>query len=160
MRNKRGDSLPDRLRNGTPPDLPDTECWEWTSYRNRVQGYGRLHHNGKDHKAHRVSYALANGPIPDGLVVRHKCDNPPCVNPAHLELGTQADNVADRVARSRGARVQGTANGRSKLTEDTVREIRTKHAGGGTINDLAIEYEVSVYVVWSAVHRKTWKHVD
>lgn len=78
---------------------PDA-CWPWTGA--TIKGYGHSHWGREHYYAHRKSWELAFGPIPDGMVVRHRCDNPPCVNPAHLEVGTQADNVADMIARGRG----------------------------------------------------------
>ena len=107
---------------------PDA-CWEWQGW--RCRGYGQIRESDRRSralKAHRVSWALHNGSIPDGLVVRHRCDNPGCVNPAHLELGTQADNVRDMVERGRGRGCLGTANGRSKLTFLQVAEIRSSDA--------------------------------
>lgn len=79
---------------------PD-ECWEWRGSHNG-RHYGHFHPTkGTDEYAHRFSYAMAHGAIADGLHVRHRCDNPPCVNPAHLELGTRLENMADMVARGR-----------------------------------------------------------
>ena len=78
--------------------LPGGECIEWTGARSAA-GYGRL---GTKY-AHRVAYEKAHGPIARGMVVRHRCDNPPCVNPAHLELGTQADNMRDMAVRGRAS---------------------------------------------------------
>lgn len=96
-------TLAGKLAEGTPTGLSDTECWNWTKYRSRAE-YGVVWHNGKHVFAHRVAYELANGTkILEGLVVRHKCDNPPCVNPAHLETGTPADNVQDMMERGRHA---------------------------------------------------------
>lgn len=76
------------------------DCWVWTAYRNR-NGYGQFWFNRSLHLAHRVSWILTNGSIPDGLCVLHQCDNPPCVNPAHLWVGTQVENIADRDAKGR-----------------------------------------------------------
>lgn len=78
-------------------------CIVWTRSVDRW-GYGRITANGKQVGTHRVAYEIAYGPIPDGLLVRHSCDNPPCCNPAHLLLGTVQDNADDRVARGRGYR--------------------------------------------------------
>ena len=78
----------------------DEECWPWDGVVDH-NGYGRVVFMTSVYKAHRVSYEMANGPIPDGLLVRHKCDNPNCVNPNHLEVGTHADNMADAVKRGR-----------------------------------------------------------
>jgi hypothetical protein len=75
-------------------------CWEWTASF-RGLGYGQIKVNQKMLYAHRVSWEMANGPIPDGLCVLHHCDNPPCVNPDHLFLGTQADNMRDKVRKNR-----------------------------------------------------------
>lgn len=77
-------------------------CWEWTDYRLPF-GYGRIYDGATRRMllTHRVSYELHHGPIPDGLIVRHTCDNPPCVNPDHLELGTRVDNMQDCVQRGR-----------------------------------------------------------
>lgn len=82
--------------------MGQNECWPWKGTRDKY-GYGRLANfpKGSPLKAYRVSWALANGPVPAGVVVRHKCDNPPCVNPTHLELGTQKDNARDTSARGR-----------------------------------------------------------
>lgn len=78
---------------------PD-ECWEWMGSRN-TGGYGWFKVGDRATGSHRVAFELTSGPIPDGLLIRHRCDNPPCCNPAHMELGTPADNAADRTERGR-----------------------------------------------------------
>lgn len=84
---------------------PDS-CWEYQAARS-PRGYGTIGVMGKTRRAHRVAWELANGPIPEGLLVCHHCDNPPCCNPAHLFLGTDKDNVADMRAKGRGRALSG-----------------------------------------------------
>jgi len=86
----------------------DDECWLWTGTTGAHFGYGLSYMFGKKRRAHRISYELHFGPIPAGMIVRHKCDVPACVNPAHLQLGTQAENRADCVARGRHAKGDNT----------------------------------------------------
>jgi HNH endonuclease len=83
----------------TQPTVLESPCIEWTKF--RLRGYGLQKFRGKTRLAHRVAWMLANGEIPDGLCVLHRCDNPPCVNVDHLFLGTHADNVADKMAKGR-----------------------------------------------------------
>jgi hypothetical protein len=99
-------------------------CHEWQGYR-MPKGYGQISIDGRLVLTHRIAYEAERGPIPDGLLVRHTCDNPPCCNPAHLVVGTVADNSADAIERgqvARGARLPQT-----RLTERQVAEIRTTY---------------------------------
>lgn len=139
------------------------ECWEWTGARHG-HGYGRiglgLATQGTD-VAHRVSWELHHGPIPDGMHVLHHCDNPPCVNPRHLFLGTHADNMRDALVKGRTSLVhhKGSKHGRAKLTEAIVRDCRRRVAAGETHTALAREFGVSVGAIQHAVARITWQHV-
>lgn len=135
------------------------DCWEWTAALNE-HGYGVMRPEGRRTgpgiKAHRMSMMLAGVDV-DGLVVRHSCDNPPCVNPAHLSTGTKADNSADMVARGRSPR--GSRSGTSKLTERQVAEIRRRQAAGELHRVLAAEYGVSRVTITNIVTGRTWRHV-
>ena len=100
-----------------------TGCWLWTAGKFR-NGYGQFR-DGRNFHSHRVSYELHVGPIPEGICVLHKCDTPGCVNPKHLFLGTVDDNNKDKASKGRAARLKGSRNPRSKLTEDEVSVIRS-----------------------------------
>jgi HNH endonuclease len=141
------------------------QCWVWTGCRN-ANGYGRFMLRRRLEYSHRVAWELSFGPIPDGLWVLHKCDNGRvgCVNPAHLFLGTVADNVADMVAKGRGAPPplrRGEANGGGgKLTEADVRAIADEHAAGDlTIKAIARKYGVSGTMVGYIARRQSWRHL-
>lgn len=138
-------------------------CWLWIGgcFSN---GYGQIGSGpGCQQKllAHRVSWEMHFGEIPDGMEVCHNCpggDNPRCVNPAHLFLGNHLANVHDSIAKGRMRR--GSHRHSAKLTEDIVRECRTRHAAGGvTYKQLADEFGVHEMVICKAVLRYTWKHV-
>lgn len=134
-------------------------CWEWTGFRLKF-GHGYLTYKRKQVLAHRLAYTLTFGGIPDGLHVCHKCDNPPCCNPSHLFIGTQLDNIADRDAKGRCAHQKGEKNGRSKLTDALVIDIRKK-LSDGTETKAAIgrEYGVSEVLIGLIARRKVWLHV-
>jgi DNA-binding XRE family transcriptional regulator len=116
--------------------------------------------HGKNIKAHRFSYELHHGPIPDGLLVRHKCDNPPCVNPDHLEVGTKADNGRDMMERNRYHYFRGSDHHAAKVTEQDVRVIRQRIASGVTCRQLAAEYGVNETTISAIKRRRTWNHLD
>jgi hypothetical protein len=111
-------------------------CWEWTGARHR-DGYGQVKIGGRVKKAHRVAWALANGPIPSGGCVLHSCDNRACVRPSHLFLGTHSDNMADMAAKGRA--VSPTA----KLTQEDVQLIKGRLAVGHRQVDIAHDFGVS-----------------
>jgi hypothetical protein len=122
-------------------------CLEFTGSRN-ARGYGQLGSyrpktgDTRPSLAHRAVWEYHNGPIPEGLVVRHTCDNPACVEIAHLLLGTRADNSADMVARGRGRALKGEENPRCKLTDAEVEEVRTLVAGGATRREVGERFGV------------------
>ena len=151
---RRGGSLRDRLLSFV--DFEDTDsCIEWRGAVD-LDGYGWFSYANKRRRAHRVSYELAHGPVPPGAVVRHSCDNRPCINPRHLEVGTTQDNTRDRDERGRAAR--GERAKRSHLREADVLAIRAKR-GERTLRSLADEYRVSVSTIHHIVTRKTWRHI-
>jgi hypothetical protein len=115
-----------RLANGTTIN-ESTGCWEWQRHRNNY-GYGKLTVAGRGVYAHRLAYELCNSPIPGGMDLLHRCDNPRCINPDHLSVGTRSDNMKDCSRKGR-ARIpmpvlRGTANGAAKLSETDVVAIR------------------------------------
>lgn len=130
------------------------ECWEWAGAR-KESGYGVLAIDGRQARAHRVSYEDAFGPIPAGLLVCHHCDNPPCVNPAHLFLGTYADNNRDMAEKGRargGSRVSGERHHRARLTDTAVETIRAAVAAGESQAAVARRFGVSTSQVNNIVH--------
>lgn len=125
---------------------PDA-CWPWTA-KAKSQGYGVLSINGRQRRAHRVVYEIANGPIPKGLRVCHRCDNPPCCNPRHLFAGTAKDNSLDMARKERA--------GRNKLTGEQVAAIR---ADPRTTKEIAPDYGVHWSNIASIKAGATWVHV-
>lgn len=136
----------------------DVPCVLWDKHTER-SGYGRATRRGKKYLAHRVAWEDANGPIPPGLYVCHKCDVPNCVEPRHLFLGTHQDNMTDKANKGRG--VAGDKHPNSRLTEAQVVEIRVRAAAGGwgTQAKLAREMGVSRPQISHIVHGKAWQHV-
>lgn len=128
---------------------PD-DCWEWTGSKSS-NGYGGIKVSGQDQYAHRVSWMLFHGSIPKGIHVLHRCDNPGCVNPNHLFLGTPADNAADRDAKGRQAK--GERMGTAKLTPDKVLAIRESPLRQ---RELARMYGVDQSQISHIKHRESW----
>lgn len=133
---------------------PD-ECWPWLGARRR-KGYGHITVNRRGFITHRLAYQLANGVDPGELCVLHKCDNPPCCNPAHLFLGTHGDNNRDCAAKRRNA--HGERHRAAKLTVENVLAIRQRRAAGEEGKTLAAEFGVTPALI-SAIHlRRIWRH--
>lgn len=136
----------------TPEPSPlDTPCWSWNRGR-FSNGYGAISVGNKIQKAHRVSYRMFKGEIPEDALVTHRCDNPPCVNPAHLFLGTPQTNMTEKVERGRAPTVIGNA----RLTTEDVQAIRVSLAAGATPRSLATKYAVSAASVSNVRDGATW----
>lgn len=139
-------------------------CDEWEGLKDE-KGYGftRIMPNRRTHGAHRVSYCVAHGlELSDikGKTVRHKCDNPSCVQPSHLELGTVQDNMKDKVLRGRSARGERIAS--SVLKAEDVLDIRARYIKGSREHGqraIAREYGVDQGTIYYIVHRKQWRHI-
>jgi len=135
-------------------DIQDrTSCWNWTAYTDR-DGYGRFKLNGAVERAHRVALQL-DGRDPTGNVARHTCDNPSCVNPHHLLLGTHEDNARDMVRRDRSPR--GERNGQAKLSAEDIPTIRSDTRPSRVI---AEEYGVSPSQIRRIRTGGSWSHLD
>jgi hypothetical protein len=132
------------------------DCWEWTGGRSS-DGYGSFSIAGKHIGAHRFAWIYANGSIPDGAHVLHRCDNPPCVNPEHLFLGTHFDNMRDCGAKGRRSHIRGEKHGASRVTFREVTAIRYAYALAGCQQvDLARAVGISQQLVSNIVNGKSW----
>lgn len=158
---------------------PDA-CWLWLASK-APGGYGQVRINRVLVRAHRVAYERAVGPVPDGLHVLHRCDNPPCCNPAHLFVGTRSDNMRDMVAKGRhysrtkpeclsrgerhGSRTKpesvqrGERNASARVTEDAVRAMRAMREAGAQFRDIGAAFGVGARCAWAAVTGRSWSHV-
>ena len=138
------------------------DCWEWTTTL-YVDGYGQFMINKTSRRAHRISYQLANNTIPNKMVVMHTCDNRKCVNPSHLKLGTQKDNIHDMMNKGRKPKIhrQGTLNGRAVLDENAIKFIRQHgiKGRGGNVAELANKFNISSTQILGIISNKFWKHV-
>lgn len=136
----------------------ETGCWEMPNVGRIADGYARVKFDGGNYLAHRLFYEALIVAIPDDLLVCHRCDNPGCVNPEHLFLGTDADNSADKVAKGRQYRPSSEGSPRVKLTRDAVRSIRRMYdTGEWTQLDLADTFGVSRAEVGYIVRGETWR---
>lgn len=134
---------------------PD-ECWEWQGAKGSG-GYGHISDGGKLRSAHRVSYELSVGPVPEGMCVCHRCDNRPCVNPRHLFAGTHQDNMDDMARKGRNAQPKGEAKPNAKLTDADVRAIRSSPKPK---KSLAEKYDIDLGTIYKIKARQAWSHVE
>jgi hypothetical protein len=142
--------------------LPYPEhCVEFDGARHQG-GYGAIRHEGKTVRAHRLAYCQAHGLKLEAIAgqsVRHRCDNPGCVNPAHLELGSHTDNMRDMAQRARNRQPKGERNAKAKLTADLVKSIRARRAAGESMYGMARQLQLNPTSVLKICQRKTWRHV-
>ena len=151
-------------------------CWIWCGGMNDT-AYGtlwiRLNGELQQWRTHRLSYFLHNGSIPDGLFVCHHCDNPPCINPDHLFVGTTKDNLYDAIRKGRWTekhclqnlllvknRAVGERHPQAKLTDADVRQIRLRLASGESQRAIAWSYKLRSTAIWKIAKKKTWSHVS
>lgn len=142
-------------------DRREEGCWPWTGEKN-VGGYGIISVRGKRQLAHRVSFSLHVGPITNGMHVCHHCDNPCCVRPDHLFMGTRTDNMRDMVSKGRHAVRRGVDNPASKLNPEAVQEIRALSRAEGakqTVSSLARKYGVSRRAIRFVISGESWRGV-
>lgn len=134
-------------------------CIEYLGKTLQRSGHVHIGYQRKPVLVHRLVWSLANGPIPDGLVVRHSCDNPPCINIDHLLLGTVADNNRDRDERGRHVALRGEDNGHHRWTAEQVLEIRRLCAAGVDQREIARRYNTKQGVISNIHRRKVWAHL-
>ena len=140
--------------------IPFHDCWEWIGPVSQ-NGYGNFSRGRKREgcvRAHRFSWELHNGLIPDGMMVCHRCDNPTCVRPDHLFLGTIAENNRD--CARKGRTYTGPRPWHAKLTIAEVKEIRLLHASGQSMCSIGRQYGVTRGNIRAIIHRRTWQHVE
>lgn len=137
------------------------QCWEWTGTK-EGNGYGWLRWDRHPAKAHRLAWMLVHGPFPEhgNRHVLHHCDNPPCVRPSHLWIGTHADNMADRHRKGRYKALKGEEHPNAKMTWQEVEQIRAQWINGRSQASLAEEHGISPTMVWYIVRNKGWRVSD
>ncbi len=134
---------------------PKTGCWNWSRF--KYKGYGEFNHQRKKYRAHRFSYELFREKVPEGMIVCHSCDNPACVNPDHLFVGTHSDNNADM--NKKGRQAKGSTQANSKLSESDILRVREEFKKGTSGKNIALMFNVSVSVISCIKLGKTWRHV-
>jgi hypothetical protein len=153
MKREKFSSTKEKLEAWSIPE-PNSGCWLWLRALTGTGGYGFLWYKGRKDRAHRVSWKEHFGEIPEGTHVLHRCDNPKCINPEHLFLGTPKDNSNDKVTKNRHA--YGRRLPQTKLTEKEVIEIR---ADTRSYTQTCRDYGININTLWAIKHRKTWKHI-
>ncbi len=132
-------------------------CIQWKGYKNAC-GYGVYPSHRKNQLAHRVIWRILNGIIPKGLCILHRCDNPSCINPKHLFLGTQTDNMRDASKKKRFD-TKGEKNGRAILTKRKVKQIKKLLKEGGKVYQIARKYNVNWSVIENIKLKRRWRHL-
>jgi hypothetical protein len=140
-------------------NVDDNGCFNCISHAKINGGYHRIKINYKHEMVHRYVFEQCFGFIPEDLIVRHKCDNPSCINPEHLELGTPKDNMEDKSKRGRCNAPYGVRNKASKLNDLKVLEIKSLIDDGLTLKDIAERYDVSLTTIWRVKEGETWGRV-
>lgn len=149
--------LADRLMSRLEPEL-NSGCWLY-SRAAPAPGYGRIYYNGGTIGAHRASWIVHFGRIPNGMHVLHKCDVPACCNPSHLFLGTRSDNMQDKERKGRGNHSTGTKQGSAKLNETIVLSLRRDRENGMSYPALGRKYGVCQRTAFKIANYMTWKNV-
>lgn len=157
IKERRKQPIEDRLEKYIERD-PNSGCWLWSGCVS-VHGYGQISIRNRRTLAHRKVWEVRQGEIPPGLHLCHRCDTPACVNPSHMFLGTQADNVADMHGKGRAPSRRGVRAGRAKLTEAQVREIRAMR-GGERAADTAARFGICTRQVHTIQSGQQWTHLD
>lgn len=158
-RNAKLGSVADRILSRIEYDT-NGGCWLWTAGITKDSGYGAIQVNGQSYGAHRLSWLTFRGEISDGLCVCHRCDIRVCVNPAHLFIGTHADNVHDMYRKGRDNTPRGSAHVRAKLTESDIPDIMRRLAVGETPREIGESYGLSDCAVNAIRRGKSWRHVS
>lgn len=136
---------------------PISGCHEWQGM--KKGGYGYFYINGREKAVHRMQYEKFKGEIPKGFNVCHSCDNPPCVNPDHLWIGTQKDNVHDMIAKKRDHKAFGTRSKNSKINTDQALQIKLLYSQGESIKTIHLKLNISYKIVQHICNGATWKHI-
>jgi hypothetical protein len=153
-------SLEQRFMEKVHPE-PMSGCWLWGGCIDS-KGYGQIRRGANTlgvAQATAVSLGLRGVVVPAGMVVCHRCDNPPCVNPDHLFIGTHKDNSDDKIRKGRGNPVKGVGHYQARITDSDVISIRRAYKGGATLKELSATYGLNTSAIGHVVVGRTWKHV-